>query len=176
MSASTDYSSRLSPDGDEIDSLITVLGSHDAVEREIAREGLVDIGHPAVAPLVRALEHRETQMRWEVTKTLAEIADPDSASALVPVLEDEDVGVRWLAAEGLIALEANALASLLSALVRRPDSTWLREGAHHVLHELKSGPLGELIAPVLQALSDPAPEVEAPVAAARALGKLERHG
>ena len=175
MTASIDHNNRLSH-GDEIDSLIAVLGTHSPVERENAREGLVDIGSPAVAHLARALAHRETQVRWEAAKTLVEIADPASASSLVPVLEDEDAGVRWLAAEGLIALKADALAPLLSALVRRSDSTWLREGAHHVLHDLKSGPLVELIAPVFLTLNHPAPEVETPVAAAKALAELEAHG
>jgi HEAT repeat protein len=155
-----------------IGALIADLGVKDGMVRERARQSLVAIGGPAVAPLIEALADRNEQMRWEAAKALCQIADPASAPALVTILEDEVFDVRWLAAEGLIALGRGALVPLLQALMEHPDSLWLREGAHHVLHELSGGDLKEVLRPLLAALEDVEPSVEVPLAAESALDAL----
>ncbi len=59
---------------------------------------------------------------------------------LPPPLEaGPNLGIRWLAAEGLIGLGEAGLRPLLEALVHHSDSAWLREGAHHVLKALAAG-------------------------------------
>jgi HEAT repeat protein len=155
-----------------IGALIADLGVKDGMVRERARQSLVAIGGPAVAPLIEALADRNTQMRWEAAKALSQIADPASAPALVSILEDEVFDVRWLAAEGLIALGREALVPLLQTLIEHPDSLWLCEGAHHVLHELSAGGLKEVLRPLLAALEDVEPSVEVPLAAEKALDAL----
>jgi HEAT repeat protein len=162
-----------SQDTNNISAMVAAFASDEAAQRERARRKVVAVGPLAVAPLTQALAHSKTQVRWEAAKALTEIADPSSASALIAALEDEDGGIRWLAAEGLIALKEDALKPLMHALIRRSDSTWVCEGAHHVLHELSEGPCSEVILPVLAALGDPVPEIESAVAAADALEKLE---
>ena len=82
-------------------------------------------------------------MRWEAAKSLSDIADPAAAPALVQALEDPETGVRWLAAEGLIRMRSACLQPLLHALTERADSVWLRDGAHHVLHDLAKMGLAE---------------------------------
>jgi HEAT repeat protein len=152
--------------------LVSALASEDVGVRERARFALVEKGREAVPALINALTHPKNQARWEAAKALAEIADPAAALPLVHTLEDEDAGIRWVAAEGLIAMERGALPPVLRALIDRPHSLWLREGAHHVLHELVGGPLGERLAPVLEALEHGNPEEVVPVAAASALAGL----
>jgi hypothetical protein len=63
---------------------------------------------------------------------------------------------------------------LLKALTARPDSVWLRRGAHHVLSFLTDASLRRELAPVLEALEGIQPELEVPVAAHQALAALER--
>jgi hypothetical protein len=82
------------------EALITSLGSHDDVVRVKARHTLVSLGKAAVPSLIVALKNKNDLVRWEATKALGEIGDPESAPALVRGLEDEDFDVRWLAAEG----------------------------------------------------------------------------
>ena len=48
-----------------IGALITDLGVKDGMVRERARQSLVAIGGPAVAPLIEALADRNENMRWE---------------------------------------------------------------------------------------------------------------
>jgi HEAT repeat protein len=156
----------------DIDSLVVALASPDRVTRQTARATLVGLGHPAVAPLIPLLDDPHDHVRWEAAKSLSEIADPAAAEALVKTLEDRDAGVRWLAAEGLIRMRRAGLKPLLQALIERPDSPWLREGAHHVLHDLARIGLDEGVLPVLTALEDIEPTATVPGAARRALDTL----
>jgi HEAT repeat protein len=162
----------ISPD---IDALITQLDDDSRMTRQRAREALADIGHPAVDPLTKTLLNPKSdeRLRWESAKALSEIADPSAAPALIKVLEDDwSFGVRWLAAESLISMADRGLPALLEALIERPESAWLREGAHHVLRILAAEGLHNELAPVLAALDDIEPVIELPLAARAALTRL----
>lgn len=162
-----------------IDSLITDLGSRDGFVRQDARIALIRMGEPAVPSLIKALGNRTEPTHWEAAKALSLIGDLRSVQALVRTLEDNEFGVRWLAAEGLIAVGYCSLAPLLQALIDRPESVRLREGAHHVLHDLVSRHLIERVSreqvkPVLAALNGIEPTVEVPLAAHKALDALQK--
>ena len=124
--------------------------------------------------MIEALADHNKWVRWEAAKALGQIGDPSVAHALVGALEDEIFDVRWLAAEGLIAMGREALVPLLGALVEGSDSEELREGAHHVLHDLASGDLREVIQPVLAALDNIDASMEVPIVAESVLNKLRR--
>ena len=159
----------------KIKSLINDLRSEDGIVRHKAREALTLIGKQAVRQLIPLLKDLEDDVRWEAAKALSEIADPRAASKLVATLEDHNFGVRWLAAEGLIALGEDALIPLLEVLIKRSDSVWFREGAHHVLHDLSKGDLElkDLVAPVIAGLEGIEPEVEVLEPANAALDKIK---
>jgi HEAT repeat protein len=169
-----------------METLINTLSSHKDKAREAARHTLVAMGKAAVPSLIEALRNKNTLMRWEAAKALGEIGDPETAPVLVKALEDEEFDVRWLAAEGLIKMNIKALKPLLEALEHRGDSVLLREGAHHVFHDLAKGRLRKFLVPVLAALEALEPgeevlrvahhemEVEVPWAARRALEVLEK--
>jgi hypothetical protein len=72
----------------------------------------------------------------------------------------------------LVVLKRAALEPVLRALVRRPETPWLLEGANHVLSALNHEPLDRVVAPVLDTLQDGAPILGAPGAAERALEAL----
>jgi HEAT repeat protein len=137
------------------------------------------MGEPAVPSLIKALGDRKETTHWEAAKALSRIGDLRSVQALVKTLEDNDFGVRWLAAEGLIVVGYCSLAPLLQALIDRPESVRLREGARHVLHDLVSQHLldrvsKEQVKPVLTALKDIEPTIEVPLAAHKALDALQK--
>jgi ABC-type molybdenum transport system ATPase subunit/photorepair protein PhrA len=157
---------------ENIKSLVADLGSQDGQVRVRARKSLVAIGGQAVKPLVKALASKKEWVRWEAAKTLGQIGDPAAVQALVKALEDKMFDVRWLAAEGLISTGREALVPLLRALIENPDSLWLKEGVHHVLHDLDKGDLTELLQPVIIALEGFEPSVEAPLIAETALKTL----
>jgi hypothetical protein len=63
----------------------------------------------------------------------------------------------------------------MEALTKRSDSAWLREGAHHVLHDLAEMDLEvkDLVAPVNAALEGTEPEIGVMDPAYAALDKLK---
>jgi hypothetical protein len=155
-----------------LDSLIATLANPDGVEREKARQRLVSIGRLAVPALIEALQSPSARVRWETARALGQIRDSRAAPALVDALEDEKFAVRWLAAKGLIALGREALIPLLHCVEIASDSVWMREGAHHVLHTLIRDGVADEALPVLEALEDIEPVIEAPVAAYHVLRVL----
>ena len=169
-----------------IETLIKTLSSHKDKAREGARHTLVALGKAAVPSLIEALQSKNTLMKWEAAKALGEIGDPETAPVLVKALEDDEFDVRWLAAEGLIKMNIRGLKPLLEALEHRGDSAFLREGAHHVFHDLAKGGLRKSLVPVLAALEALEPgdaalwaarhelAVEVPLAARKALKMLEK--
>jgi len=161
-----------SPKMGDIHTLIAALANDDPVERHHARETLVAIGRPAVKPLVKLLSDHRSHVRWEAAKALGSIGDPAAAPALVNALDDKDCDVRWLAAAGLIKLGCSGLDPLLTALLERPDSNWLREGAHHVFHDLVGRVPFGLARSMLAALDQGEPATAVPQAAYEALNAL----
>ncbi len=167
---------QVASDRDTVASLVDALASTDGVERQLARERLQEIGGLAVPGLVRALESPSEHLRWEAAKALGEIADPAAAPALVNRLQDGKAAVRWLAAIALINLGHDALMPLLQGLEGNADSIWFRDGVHHVLHSLIRDGIAEEAVPVLEALENLEPSIEAPVAAYHVLENMRGSG
>lgn len=157
-----------------IDELVAALGSKNGLARQSARKALQKIGTPAVPALLVALTSRHERVRWEAAKALGEIADPRAADGLAVALDDKSAGVRWLAAEGLARLGRAGLIAVFNVLIVHSYSAWLRESAHHVLTLLEYGELSAYVIPVIQALEDVEPNVQAPLAAKDSLDKLQR--
>jgi HEAT repeat protein len=155
-----------------IAALIADLGNKDGIVRVQARNCLVDIGKPAVSFLVDALKSKVAEIRWEAAKALAQIGAPEATQALVDHMRDEEFDVRWLAAEGLISIGRNALEPLLKALATNPDSTWLREGTHHVLRDMDKTGIEDIVQPLSRGLEDMVPAIEVPLLAGAALKAL----
>jgi HEAT repeat protein len=169
------YANRDNTAGTEtISSLIAELGSKDGMVRVRARKSLVNIGHAAVGPLVEALASKQEWVRWEAAKTLAQIGDPSATQTLIEALHDKKFDIRWLAAEGLIHIGNKAVKPLLAAVIKQPDSLWIREGVHHILHDLPESGIKETLKPVLRALEDVEPSLEVAIAAEAALNLLTR--
>jgi hypothetical protein len=175
----------------DIRKLVSALASKDKMERENARATLVIVGEPAITPLLKELRNPDRWVRWEAAKTLAEMREPCAAPVLVGYLTNEHPDLRWMAAEGLIALGNDSLVPLMKALTDFKGSLWLSEGAHHVLHDLSLGRVHEgeyeyepisplssetrsLIKPVLESLNNVGSTTLTPEHAKIALYKLEQ--
>jgi HEAT repeat protein len=154
--------------------LVAELGGSDGMKRKAAREVLVSLGEPSVDVLLPLLGARSDILRWEAAKALSEIGSPVAGPALVRALEDGSSGVRWLAAQGLIAAGGVVVPLVLEALIDRSGSSLLMTGAHHVLHDTaKADPaVRPVLRPVLEALEGIDPTSEVPPAAAEALRAL----
>jgi HEAT repeat protein len=159
-------------DKQTIEKLIAKLNSDDIIECQKARRSLVKLEREAVPYLVEALGSKKHWVHWEAAKALSQIGDPAATKPLVEALKDREFDVRWLAAEGLIDIGKKAVVPLLRALIDDPKSVWLREGAHHVLHDMYRGSWDAVLRPVMTALEDVEPSVEVPFASKEALDTL----
>lgn len=158
----------------DIDTLMTELICEDIIRCQRARRSLVKMGHRAVPSLVKALGRKRNWVRWEAAKALSQIGDPTATEALIKLMGDKEFELRWLAAEGLIAIGKKAVVPLLRALIDEPKSVWLREGAHHVFHDMRRGSWDRELRPVMTALESTEPSVQVPLAAKKALDILSK--
>jgi HEAT repeat protein len=160
--------------GSKIKRLVADLRCNDGETRREARKALVFIGKPAADFLIPMLKDPDDDVRWEAVKAMSEIVAPRAASDLVSLLMDHNFGVRWLAAEALISIGRDALEPLLQGLTKHPESSWLRRGALHALHDLrrKVPDLKEVAGPVITALEGIEPEITCMEAAYSALEKM----
>ncbi len=156
----------------EIISLVADLGSADGLVRARARGRLVGFRGKATKPLIASLSNKKEYVRWEAAKALGQIGNARASRALTKALEDKAFDVRWLAAEALIVMGRKSVAPLLQALVKQPPSVWLREGAHHVFHDISTGELEDVLKPVLLALEGTEPALGVPMEAKKALVRL----
>jgi HEAT repeat protein len=172
----TKYEDTSVPSDETIAALVDALAATDGVDRHAARVQLEEIGSPAVPALISALQSPSEHVRWEAAKALCEIAEPSAAPALVKTLEDQKAAVRWLASTALINLGREALVPLLRGLEGHSDSIWFRDGAHHVLRSLIRDGVADEALPVLEALENLEPRIEAPIAAYHVLEDLRGRG
>jgi len=126
-----------------------------------------------VEGLLVAGQAHAAQQRWEAAKALSQIVDPAAVGVLVKTLEDKTFDLCWLAAEGLINIGKPSLVPLLHRLIEKTDSVWVREGAHHVFHDIHDPNLKLVLRPVLDALEDSDTHIQIPFAAEAALKSLE---
>jgi len=156
--------------------LVGALSSYNDLSRVEARKALVAMGSQAIPFLAEALKDSNPVRRWEAAKALGEIGDPNAAPILVKALEDERFEVRWLAAKGLIEMKVKGLKPLFRALIEKPGSSLLLQGAHHVLHDLSAGDLRIYLTPVLIALECMDCAVEVPPIVSHAIDDLTKAG
>ena len=82
-----------------------------------------------------------------------------------------DVG--WLAAEALAAIGPKVAVPLLRGLINRMESAEFRQGAHHILGELRQTKIADEITDVYTALNDLHSDVEIIADAEHALARLK---
>ncbi|MGB3940291.1 MAG: HEAT repeat domain-containing protein [Candidatus Manganitrophaceae bacterium] len=162
---------------DSIKRFVKDLGSEDWMIRQRARHSLVEIGEPAVDSLIRAFRSENKATHYEAAKALSQIGSKKAIDTFIKALDDEGFSVQWVAAEGLIAIGKSAIKPLLKALALHSDSTRIRAGAHHVLHDLISRELvdqqaKQILLPVLEAYNNVGPVEYLSIVATKALDKL----
>lgn len=153
--------------------LLEEIRSKDERVRTQARATLITTGARVVPQLVALLEEAEPELRREIVQVLAEVPDPRSAAALAERLEDELEDVRARAAEGLVSIGREGLVPVLEALLKRHESSLLRDGVRQVLHQLAVAELEVLLSPIVLALDGADPETDMREPASRALRRMK---
>ncbi len=166
-------------DGRAVGTLIAAL--EDEASAEDAKEALVPIGEPAVAPLLMALKDATGRKRRDILWVLGMIRDKRAMEPLIGALEDEDPETRSVAILGLGLLRdpcgvhplieamheerfadwaAEALGDIgeasvepLIAIVESPENDWrVRSKAIKALGLIRDA---RAVDPLIRALQDP---------------------
>jgi HEAT repeat protein len=158
-----------------LESLMDGLASSDGMARQKARQSLVDLGNPAVPPLIQALQDSKShQLRWEAAKALGAIGDARSVPLLVKALGDEDADVAWLAAEALKKFGKSAWPLLLHALMEDgSNAVILRQRAHNVFRNQHEKEFDDLLTPLRKSLEHGVNREAATVAANEILKRMK---
>lgn len=81
--------------------LIASLHDPDKGVRAMAMQALVNLGAPAIGPLLDLLADHHWVVRYRATEALGLIGDQRAVKPLVDLLDDEKDHVRYMAAKGL---------------------------------------------------------------------------
>lgn len=108
-----------------VKSLIAALEGRDWAARKEAMKGLVDVGRPAVKPLIVALQEGNAELRHMAALILGKLGDRSAVPALVKAMSDEDQRVRANVALSLGELGGDkAVDALIAAL--GDEAWWVR--------------------------------------------------
>lgn len=157
-----------------IHDLLKDLGNRNGLVRETAREKLVEIGSPVIEFLSELISRPDDTVRWESIKALSEIANPVSIPTLIQALYDIDEEVRWIAAEGLVAIGRDAIEPLLNELLENPRSFRLKRGVHHVLTGLGPGDKNLDFTELIKALDEHSTKIHLPAVTYRVLRTVRK--
>jgi HEAT repeat protein len=155
--------------------LISNLTNSDLTQRLNAQYNLIIRGRPAAPALLEALRDSDPHLRSSAAHVLAVIADPSTAEGLAAALDDDEDPVRWVAAEGLVALGSVGLQAALHVLLGADSvSPQLKAAVRHILLRVRDGEgMDEIVKPLLGAIQEFEMNEKVLVEAYKALAALE---
>jgi len=126
--------SEISESEPSVEDLIDSLKDDNLNVQKNSAMALVDIGEPAVKPLIKSLETKKWRARWYAVEILGEIGDKAAVDPLIKLLQDENNGVR---SNSIIALVLIGKASVKPLIKALKDGNWqVRWNAAEALGEL----------------------------------------
>lgn len=137
--------------GHAIDALVKIGSDHtiEPLIRRSATDALVQIGKPAIEPLISTLSNSDADVRRNTVIALGEIGDAHAVEPLVSALSDPDANVRYRAAIALGKIGEPAVEPLVSALSDRVAN--VRYSTAYALQQIGI----RAIEPLINALSNP---------------------
>jgi HEAT repeat protein len=105
--------------------------------RVSARKSLVGLGKDILPWIYQLLSSKDFTVRREAGKIIELLPDKRSVPYLLNLLSDDDEsGIRWIAAEGLVKIGRDVIVPLLEALVKCKTTYYIEKGAHHIFNSL----------------------------------------
>lgn len=108
-------------DPSAISELINQLGSSSWFVRRASGEALWQIGPPAIADLIAALEHDNVDVRYWASKVLGEMQAREAVDHLIELLKDEEWSIRSGAAYALGEIGDDKAANALMKYLEDPN-------------------------------------------------------
>ena len=129
---------------------IKSLGDEDIYISSAARDALVNLGEPAVEPLIEALKDEDYHVRDGAADALGNIGDERAIEPLIQTLKDKEWPVRSGAAHALGKIgDINAVEPLINAL--EDEESFVRWAAAQALGNIGDN---QAVGPLIEALKD----------------------
>lgn len=144
-------------DEQEIEALIQDLNALNVSVKADSVKTLVEIGEPAVEPLIQVLGAEDPDIRENAAATLGKIKDERAVQPLIKLLTDEEWEVEKGATDALIAIGEPAIEPLIEILQDKNEDVYLQMKVVAVLAGIKDE---RAIQPMIQALKEK-PELQA---------------
>ena len=116
--------------------LATKLNQDDDGLSYAVRDALINIGKPSVNVLLIKIKNKNPVTRRRATIALGEIGDKDSIPNLIPLLQDDDDGVRWRATRYIGISWNNSAIDQLKKLAKSDKSGKVKEEATKTLKKI----------------------------------------
>lgn len=133
----------------DVEGLIKALDYSIPQVKDRVIQALVEIGKPAVQPLILALNDDKSNVREAAVETLGRIEDPVSVEPLIQRLQDEDIGIRINIGNALAKIGKPAVPALVRMLT--DAKTDVRKTAAEILGRIKDA---ESVEPLVRLLKD----------------------
>lgn len=144
-------------DNVDVDVLIQRMNSEDQATRILAKNALVELGEPAVEPLIDALkdEYEDQTIREMAALALAEIGNERAIIPLIAALKmtffDPELGFRYPIVNALVEFGETAVEPLINALKDRNADQDIRFRAAMALAKIGDS---RAVEPLIDALED----------------------
>ncbi len=99
-----------------VEKLMISLKSDDLKLQKNGVRELVDIGKPALKPVIKALDDEKWRVRWYAAEILGEIGDKSAVNPLIKTFNDENSGVRSNCTIALVEIGEESVKPLIKAL------------------------------------------------------------
>lgn len=124
-------------DEQEIEALIQDLNASNVSVKADSVKTLVEIGEPAVEPLIQVLGAEDPDIRENAAATLGKIKDERAVQPLIKLLTDEEWEVEKGATDALIAIKEPAVEPLIEILQDKNEDVYLQMKVVAVLAGIK---------------------------------------
>ena len=129
---------------EEVEGFITALRDPDEHTRQQALDALVEIGAPAIGPLISALSDTDTNVRELAAEVLGGIGDPRAVEPLIAALRDPNETLIRVAARALGQIGDRRAVEPLISVLRDSDERARRSGANALAEIGDPQPLPQL--------------------------------
>jgi hypothetical protein len=122
---------------DSVARVIPIFVENSDYQKRInARNYLVHMGKRILSQMNILLTSKNISLRKEAAKIIKMIGDKESIPVLINLLDDDDSGIRWIAADGLVNIGRDTIVPLLETITKNTDTYYVRLGAYHVFTRL----------------------------------------
>lgn len=132
-----------------IPALVQALSTSDEQTATQIFAALAHIGHEAVPALLDLSASHSAWVRWNSLRALGKICDHRAIPAFAKALHDNDHGVAWMGAKGLVEFGTLAIEPVLRSLITGNITAWLVETSTYVLGHQQDKKVQPYLAPLL---------------------------